>query len=490
MKKFTQIVEARGTMSSSAAKIMQKEITEFNRKMTGKIPEEVTLATALLNKYSIYEPETVRQMVAATKAEQKRLAEEFSIDSKDAEQLFFLLKKIDKAGNLRMLPVMMSKSEREDLEAGRKALDDVTMDLETEKGRSAVAKLYMPLVFKIAQQYVGKSSFDRAELISSGTEGLMKAMLTYRRPETGDIDELSIEDSEKKEGAKMKGLTFRQYAGWRIRNQILSDINDYSRTVRISSYTYQKLRDEGRVSDTFVASLDQMASGDSEEGKNTDRIPELGEGPEVFKPDTSGEEKKFKELYKIIDERFPMKKASIFYRIFGINGYKQASARTIGAEMGLSEIRVSQIKKEIILYLKTNKKAWAILSELRDMYTESILCEIYSLPKNQIYETLITDDFYILLEAVTKWDSKERLSTSISSALEGMDMKEADYIVRCLKEGFDYVDSTYRANKATLTEFLSKVEPTETFSRRSDAYILDKMSELSAMCSKHGLYQK
>ncbi len=490
MKKFTQIIEARSSLSQSAIRMLQNEITEFNKKMTGKVPEDITMVTALLNKYSIYDSDIVSKMVGATKTEQKRIAEEFSIDPKDAEQLFFLLKKIDKAGNIRMIPIMMSKSEREDLEAGRKALDDVTMDLETERGRNAVAKLYIPLVIKIANSFVGKCGFDRGELISSGNEGLIKAMMTYRKPESNEIDSMDIDDSEKKEGKKMKGLTFRQYAGWCIRNQILSDINQYSRTVRINSYQYDKMKEKGDMSPSFIASLDQIASGDSEEGGNTDRIPELGEDPTVFRSDPSKEDSNLKELFKIIDDRFPMKKASIFYRIFGLNGYKQASARTIGAEMGLSEIRVSQIKKEIILYLKTNKKALPLLLSLRDMYSESLMCDLYTLPKNQIYEALISDDFYILLETVTKWDSKVRLSSAISSALENMDSADADYIVRCLKEGFDFVDSTYRKNKDTILYFLSAMEPTETFNRRSDAYILDKMSELSMMCDRHNLYKK
>ena len=158
--------------------------------------------------------------------------------------------------------------------------------------------------------------------------------------------------------------------------------------------------------------------------------------------------------------------------------------------MGYSETRISQIKKEIILYLKTHPRAQEILSMLHDMYTESLICELYNLPKNQIYESMISDDFYILLEAMTKWDSKVRLSTAVSSALESMDSTDADYIVKCLKEGFDYMDSTYRKNKTTILEFLGIVEPTETFNHRSDAYILDKMSELSNMCKKHNLYQK
>lgn len=476
-------------MSSSTIAALKKEISEYNRKVKGKVPEEVSLASDLLDQYQLYDPETIRGMVSASKADQKRLAAELGIPDGDAEKLFFLLKKIDKMGKIRLIPALMSTSERADFEAGRKALDDVTMDLESEKGRNAVAKLYTPLVMKIASQFVGKSAFDKAELISSGMEGLMNAMLNYRKPETTDIEGLEVEDEDKREGQEAKSSTFRKYAAWRIRIQILSDINHLSRTVRINQYAYKKLRREGRVGDTMIGSIDQDFGTD--DGIAQDRIPDLGQGPEVFKSDTSKEEQKFKELYKIIEDKFPIKKASVFYRIFGVNGYKKESARTIADEMGVSEIRISQIKREIILYLKTNPKAAAILSDLRDMYTEGLLSDMYDRPKNEIYETLINDDVFVLLESVTKWDSREKLSNSINSALDQMaDTTKADYIVRCMRDGFDFVDSTYRKHKNGIVEFLSIMEPTETFGKRSDAFILDKMTELSDLCKKYGLYTK
>jgi hypothetical protein len=125
------------------------------------------------------------------------------------------------------------------------------------------------------------------------------------------------------------------------------------------------------------------------------------------------------------------------------------------------------------------------------MYTESLVVEMYNRPKAEIYEALISDDVFVLLEAITKWDSKEKFSSAINSALEQLsDTSKADYIVQCLKGGFDFVDSTYRKNKPTIIEFLSIVEPTEVFGKRSDAFILDKMGELSELCTKHGLYKK
>ena len=246
------------------------------------------------------------------------------------------------------------------------------------------------------------------------------------------------------------------------------------------------MKSDGRVSDTFDVSIDGML-GD-EEGKTTDRMPELGIDPEVTKVDKRKEQPNLEKLYKIIEERFPIKKATIFYRLFGINGHKKETARTIASELGVSEIRISQIKKDIVLYLKGHPKAMEILSELNSIYTESLLLELYHLGREQIYEALISDDMFMLLESMTRWDSKQRLKTSFAAALDNLETTEADYIVQCMQDGFDYIDSTYRKNKPIIVKFLSLMEPTDTFSRRSDAYILDKMSELQMMCQKHGLY--
>lgn len=492
MKNFTQlIVETRKSISPSDEKELKKEISDFSNKMTGKIPEDASLASTLLCKYSIYDKDIVKRIASSSKSEINRIADEFSMDYKDAEQLQFVLKKMERSGDIRTIPVMMTKSEREDIVSGRKTFDDITMDLETEKGRTAIVREYKSLVMGIVGKYVGKSGLDRGELISAGLEGLTKAMNTYRRPGTEDTEDIGADDVEKKEGKKLKGLSFRQYAGWCIRNNILREIDTNSRTVRINSYQYQKMKDSGDISGSFISSLDNMSSNsDDDKGGATDRIPEIGIDPDVFKRDQSKDEERYKELYKIIEARFPMKKALIFYKIFGINGEKETSARTIGAELGLSEVRVSQIKQEIILYLRANPKAMEILGMLREMYTESLLVELFNLPKNQIYERLIGDDFYILLETLTKWDSKDRLSSAVSTALGEMDPSDADYIVMCLKEGFDFIDQSYRGRKGTILEFLNVVEPTEMFSRRSDAYIIDRLTELSNMCKKYKLYNK
>jgi RNA polymerase sigma factor (sigma-70 family) len=444
----------------------------------------------LLDKYQIYDPETIKRLPASTKAEQKRLSTEFGISDDDLEELVLLIKKIEKDGNIRLIPAMMSKAERDSFVAGKLAMDDITMDLESKAGRDAVAKLYIPLVMKIASQFEGKSAFDKDQLIGSGMLGLVNAMNNWRKPETTDIDSLDIDDADKREGQKVKSLSFKKYAAWRIRFQILSDINKYSRTVTMSQYTYRKLRDEGRVGDTFVRSID-TGGQDDENGSSTDRMPELGQEPDVFRPDQDATDKNFAELYEIIEKKFGFKEASIFYRILGLNGFKRVPARTIASEMGVTENRISQIKNKIISYLRANKRSARLLADILDVYTENLLFDLYNCSKEEIYEALISDDVHMMLEAATRWDSKDKLSRSVSNALEAMaDTTKADYIVHCLRDGFDYIDSTYRKNKLVIMEFLSILEPTETFGKRSDAFIIDRISEISEMCQKHGIYSK
>ena len=489
MKKLTQIIESKyKRLSASSVKILKKEISDFNAKMCNKLPEEIVLLSNILNKYQILDSEIVRDIVSSTKTEQRRIINELGINQNDADDIFMLIKKIERDGNTRLIPQLMSQSEREALETGRKALDDITMDLETERGREAVAKVYMKVVYKIAGQFKGKSSLDDAQLISAGAMGLMNAMLNYRKPETNDIDSLNIPDEDKREGQKLKGLSFRQYAGWRIRQQILDDINNYGRTVRLSAYAYDKLKRDDRIKDSFNVSLSGLDADETSD--RLERMGELGVEPEAYRVDKTKESERIKELCKIIEDKFPMKDATVFYRIFGINGHKKETARTIASEIGVTEVRIAQIKRNVINYLRSHPKAMDILSDLLQIYTESLLCDIYNLGREQIYETLISDDMFMMLEAVTRWDSKSRLEDSMRSVLDSLNDVEADYIVQCMQEGFDFIDSSYRKNKPLIVKFLSLMEPTDTFTRRSDAYILDKMAELSQMCQKYGVYAK
>ena len=75
--------------------------------------------------------------------------------------------------------------------------------------------------------------------------------------------------------------------------------------------------------------------------------------------------------------------------------------------MGMSEgnIRNSVINK-IIAFLKKNDKAMEILSDIQDIYNESLMIEMVGFERDMIIETLVNDDMFILLEELNRWGDK------------------------------------------------------------------------------------
>ena len=170
MNNFSNIIEGRNRTSLDGVNLLSHEIADYTKKMSKKLPQEVTNTIYLLQKYGITSGETVDEILVSNSGRLKTMAAELNITYQDIQDIKATLQKL--GNNIKLLPMKMSEREREELIAGRKAMDDLTMDLETEKGRSAVIKQYGPLVYKIANQFIGKENLDKAELISVGFEGL------------------------------------------------------------------------------------------------------------------------------------------------------------------------------------------------------------------------------------------------------------------------------------------------------------------------------
>ena len=100
---------------------------------------------------------------------------------------------------------------------------------------------YLPLIYKIVNQFHGKSNLPYEELFSSATLGFVNAMNSFghakKRDEvTGKWVEVDKED-------RHTNYTFGQYVGNQIRNQILGGIED-SHLVRIPKSEQKKDRKE------------------------------------------------------------------------------------------------------------------------------------------------------------------------------------------------------------------------------------------------------
>lgn len=453
MNNFTDIIfEARKNYDSES--LLSSEISKFLNKVNKVIPSIVKDAIHLTQKYNLMDRESLEEIKNASKSSLKKLAQKYNITPEQIEDIWKMLKELK--SNIKLLPQYMSTQEREMLELGKLSMSDLTIDLTSAQGRSAAAKIYMPLVYTIVNKFVGRSNLDKAELISAGTLGLTAAMNDWK-PETG--------------------VPFKTYAGTRIRQQILNDINDHGHSLSgFNDYAFKK----GYSADAL--SLDNLLGKDDDDMQQ-DHLAALG-----FMDDEYDEldDKKMKPLFDLLEKNFSTRDVDIFYRYFTLKGNKKEKSKDIAKSYGMSEgnIRNGVINK-IIKFLRTDKRALNILKQLQESYTISMMTSLVGLNRSMIIDALINDDIFILLEELNSMSDKESFKAIIEPALARLPKTDSKYILKVLQEGFDYLDSTFKKNKKVIILFLSDVYPTEAIANKTDVALLEYMMNIYNMYQEH-----
>jgi DNA-directed RNA polymerase specialized sigma subunit len=435
------------------------DINAYLQAVKRNIPESIADTIYLTAKYKLVSQKDIDDVRNANKGQLNKLAFKYGISIDEMEDLWESLKSIK--SNLRLLPQYQTISERKAFMAGKLDMSDITIDLESSSGRNACAKQYMSMVHKIVNTYVGQSRLGKPELMSAALQGFTDAMNDWRK--NGD-------DSS---------VPFKTYAAYRVKQQILNDINTYSYSVSTNWYGVKKMGS----SMLSAISLDQSPKDEDGEFKQ-DRLKFLGNEPDYNL--TKSEEHNWAELYKIIENTFKQRDIDIFYRYFGLKGYAKEKAKDIAKSLGISPSLVTGIVKEVVLKtLKKNSKAMDILMDLSASYNESIMLDILNLDKSMMIEAILSDDTFILLEELTKWSNKEIYINTIEGVFSMMDKNEVKTISDILSKDFDYLDKMFKANKKVIVKFLSLVYPFETFTRKSDVTLLEYMDELSELYRKY-----
>ena len=475
MNNFSNIIEGRNRTSLDGVNLLSHEIADYAKKMSKKLPQEVTNTIYLLQKYGITSGETVDEILVSNSGRLKTMAAELNITYQDIQDIKATLQKL--GNNIKLLPMKMSEREREELIAGRKAMDDLTMDLETEKGRSAVIKQYGPLVYKIANQFIGKENLDKAELISVGFEGLTQAMNTYQKP----IDKSELEDdAEREEAEEAKRTSFKTWASYKIRWAILGEIYDNSRTIRMSYNDRRNAYTKGETTN-LTTSLDSMAGKDGEEGSMQDHIAGLATTDTLT---ASEQQKRWDKLFDELGKHFSKRDMVVFLKYFGLGGEKEEKGKDIAAEFNMTPAMVTHIvTKKILPYIKSNEDLLDIMSDLLAMRVESLMVNNMYKSGRELYEALLGDDVYLMLEEITRWRNPEVLFETVAHAMETL----SGTITEFLKGDENFATNNYKDNLKEVKEFLTNLYPTESFIRKPDEYILERLLEIINLWHKYEL---
>lgn len=465
MNNFTDfILEARKNYDSES--LLSSEISKYLNKVNKVIPKQVQTAIYLTQKYNLLNSSSIDEIKNASKSSLKKLSTKYNISEDNIVELWQLLKDIK--SNIRLLPQYQSAQERESLMLGKLSMDDLTIDLDSQQGRNAATKVYMPMIYKIVNQYLGKSSLSKQELISAALIGFTNAMNDWKR-KTGDDDE------EKK-------VTFKTYAAYRAKQQILNDMNELSHT--LSGTNWYATKHYGDQLNAF--SLDGMLGVDDSDFKQ-DRLSALGMMDADW--DLNGDEgKQWKSLFNLLEKSFTQREVDIFYRFFGLNGYKKEKSKDIAKSYGMSEgnIRNSIINK-MINFLKKDKKANNILSGIQSIYNEALMVELVGFNKQEILEALESDDTFILLEELNRWNNKDVFKLAFYNALDKINIEDSRKLIDIFKGDFETIDSNYKKNKKLIIFFLSNIYPTENMNRKTDVSLIEYMEEIQSLYQKYNL---
>ena len=457
---FTNIVAI-----NEAAKLISNvvmtvsDINAYIQAVGKNIPKQVADIIYLTAKYKLVSQKDVDDVKNANKGQLDKLAFKYDMSSVEIEALWKGLKDIK--ASIRLLPQYQTVSERNAFMNGKLQMQDITIDLDSSSGRNACAKQYMGMVHKIVNEFVGKSRLGKPELMSAALQGFTNAMNDWRK--NGDES----------------AVPFKTYASYRVRQQILDDINTLSFTVKTNWYSVQKMG----ASMLNAVSLDGLMNDEGE--FKQDHLRALGiEDPNYNL--SKSEEDNWAELYKIIETTFSQRDTDIFYRYFGLKGHNKEKAKDIAKSMGISPSLVTGIvKMGILKKLKNNKKAMEILQDLQSSYNESLMFDIMNLDKNMMLEAILEDDTFILLEELTKWSNKDVYINTLETVFGSMDSKEAKTIQDILSNDFENLDKVFKANRKLIIKFLTMLYPTESFVKKTDVSLLEYMDELCGLYKKY-----
>lgn len=209
----------------------------------------------------------------------------------------------------------------------------------TEFQKNVLVKQYEPLVNKLTKQFFDSNCgfCNWEDLYSMAMEGFALAINNY-------------DESRSK-------MSFTQYAAYAIRNNILTGLNEETRTVKLSAYAQKVVLAQGGTTFNTV-SIDHAVSGEDDEMKPREIVMGMYEDEKFSNGDI------FTYLYNRLEEQFGRRDCDMFYKIFGLKGFEETPNKEVAKEYGVSEGLVSQRIKKVITWIRQDSDLCEVLSSL------------------------------------------------------------------------------------------------------------------------------
>ena len=211
----------------------------------------------------------------------------------------------------------------------------------TDIEKNALVQQYEPLINKITKQYADKVKASWSDIKSMAYEGFAIAINTY--------------DPER------SSMTFKQFAGFAIRNNILTGLNNELRTVKLSAYAQKKAVECGDAVFNSVSFDTDWSIGDENRNVGIKWRKEYDKLSQEAKFDDGDI---FETLYSKLEENLPLRDCEIFYRTFGLKDFEEEKGKDIAVYFGISRALVSIKLKSVIQFIQKDEELVEVLSNL------------------------------------------------------------------------------------------------------------------------------
>lgn len=419
------------------------------------------------------------------------------------KDIYKLAKKI--GNEVKLLPQLLSAEQRQSVIDGEIEPEDLTLDLESKQGRDEIGRRYLPLINKMVNQFWknGDCVLSKQELLSAAAAGLAEAINTYKNPS-------ELKKYRETTGDNKKGMiSFTSYAAYKIKFQILGDIEDYGRTVKISNYNKKKFRDEhgedANLPTEFSINNFKAHNGDGEEIEFDEFFGLGGKGDQRIEATVDFKLKKeiYQKIFDRIKTKFSARDVNIFFRVNGIMGFKQEPAKDLAKEFGVSAPFISQQCGKIAKFIANDKvclELWKSIQEsaggkltidpielIEEDYLVNKLVGLLFEDKKTIIESLLFDDYYIMLESLVKWNSKDKFQKAVNKATDDLNVDDALFIYNILQNKALLDAKSVKKYKDAVIRFLENMYPDQSFKNAKVDDLGAELNDLRTISLKYAI---
>ena len=463
-----------------------KEVEDFTKKFDKKMSDNAKLATKMCVQYNIVDKDSFMEVVKGNAYSLKRLASELGAPLQGLSDLKKVLLALQKKDELSQVPFYAGHDNAVAAIAGNKTWEDITLDFETERGKTAIVKKYTKVLKYYVDKNTGKSGLTKEDLWSVAYAVMAYCIKTYAKNEKVSLsyvlgNDIKIQDPEDvetienadKEVNDAKKASFETYLSCNLRYAILIEMNKNSRVVSLgqNGFDWNNSHDSAA---NFSLSIDQL--GDGEDSGSTDHYKFLGQDPDADKaPEDAKTTKSWMALMAKLKKEYSDRDLMMFMKVWGIGGFEEKSQSEVAKKFGISQSFVGRTIRNILKSIQSDKTFAPYLQALKDEFNESLAASLYKKGRKEIIEALTKNDIYLLFEEFDRAkDDRMRVSEICLNLFLGEDLDWFDGLF----DGSNKLDEKWNEHECSYRKFLNCYDIFENYNLKPSQEVYSAMRSI------------